>query len=245
MKRIAPARAALALALILTRDSRAGGDVSDHASLVEATRMLSIARQAEARGDCAVAAEKYRTTLSYAQTAFTVPTLSTATVAGASLGNIARHELACRLTLARERLAAPRNDLEAEQVRTDLATAYGRLSMIEPASPTWPYLAAVMDAAANDYRAAAIKLQTCLAMSGGEASVKRKAQTLLDHIAPAAAEQQKMYDSDWQAYRDYVASGQQARDMLRGLLQYDAQQAERNQDFGKASRLRQRAQEIR
>ncbi len=200
---------------------------------------LKLAREAELRGDVKNAALFYDHTVTYVVSDSKFRPLPTVAVGGESLSSIARRDLFYTLQVDRQKLAAPQDASAVERILKNLQSMYEKMETIEPNDPTWPYLGGVMYAAGNDYRTAAIKLAQCLKTTGGEPSVRNKARTLLAHIEPGARQQQQWYEQDWAAYEEYVRSGRQARDTLRGMLRFNTQDAERKGDLPKADYYRQ------
>lgn len=222
----------------------AGPVPTDNAHLVEAARMLALARAAEQRGDIEQAALKYHTTISYINFAYDARDLSRVFIGGERLGDIGRRGILLQLKMANAAMnpkgagaysnetGAYKHDrramlLDKNNERMDsrahsaeywlekLKTSYGNMCSYEPNNPTWPYLEACMFISVGKYLDGHNLLEQCMRTTGGEASIRAKAKTLQDHIEPGYRDQLAQMEHDKALYQQYMESGQFMRDMAR------------------------------
>lgn len=125
---------------------------------------------------------------------------------------LGRRAVGCLTIAARQELSQPNVDVMTCEANNYLQRCYKYMSQFEPSSPTWPYLEATQYCALGQYVEARNALRRAVSATGGQPSVRAKAQQLLAHINGFAdSDYNTMAAQDRQALQ-YLLSGQAAAD---------------------------------
>lgn len=154
------------------------------------TEWIRGARESEARGNYNDAGGQYYSLL---QNEFNLPMPQGVKIA------VGRRAVAC-LTIAARQGMTDQNGYEGwahvEALNT-LEQTWRAMQKLEPNNPTWSYLMATRECSQGRYADARNHLQFCMRTTGGQPSVRRKAQALLTHINKfATIDQQRMTNAD-------------------------------------------------
>lgn len=219
-------------------------EVTSRADLLEAARMLAVARAAEQQGNIEHASMKYHTVMAYIAHAYGSQSLEGVQLGAEPVASIGKRTILLTLQMARSSMSPGRpganaretapythdrrnylldkngerldsRALSAEYWLNKLENLYAHMIEIEPNVPTWPYLKACMEASGGTYIPAYRHLEKCIATTGGEAIIREKAKKLKDHIYPGYVNQMKQVEEDKIRLAQYVESGQFHRNMAR------------------------------
>ncbi|MGD9680495.1 MAG: hypothetical protein AB7W16_04860 [Candidatus Obscuribacterales bacterium] len=164
------------------------------------TEWVRSAREAEARGQYADAGQQYYFLMN---NEFNVPM---SYGVKAALG---RRAVACLTIAARKEMqSTPSSEgwFHAESLNT-LEQAWRNMMKLEPNCPTWPYLLATRECAQGRYVEARTHLNMAIKTTSGQASVRKKAQQLLSHIAVYASKDHARLEASDKAAMEALLSG--------------------------------------
>lgn len=181
-----------ALFLIACLTILAGGGASyDAARAEDLADSLRTARESEARGDYSSAGNQYFSLLDS-------PFSNTPLPHGIQVA-LGRRAVACFTIAARRGMQNVSSDegwAHCEALNM-LEKCWRTMQRLEPNSPTWPYLMATRECSQGRYADARNHLQQSMRTTGGQSSVRQKAQALLSHINKFAnIDQARMTASD-------------------------------------------------
>ncbi len=154
------------------------------------TEWVHTARESEARGDFNDAGQQYYSLL---RNEFNMQIPYGIQVA------LGRRAAACLTIAARNEMqnGNPYEGWAHCEALNVLEQVWRQMQKLEPNSPTWPYLMATRECSQGRYADARLHLQQCARSTGGQASVRAKANALLKHInAYANTDQARMTASD-------------------------------------------------
>ena len=143
------------------------------------TEWVRTAREAEARGDYNDAGQQYYSLLKNEFNYQMSPGIKDA---------VGRRAVACLTIAARQGMqnGDPYEGWSHCEALNVLEQTWREMQKLEPNSPTWPYLMATRECSQGRYADARNHLQQSIRTTGGQASVRKKAQLLMNHIAAFA-----------------------------------------------------------
>jgi len=127
---------------------------------------------------------------------------------------LGRRAVACLTVAARQEMQHedPGGGWEHSEALNMLMNCWRVMSKLEPNNPVWEYLMATRACSEGRYVEARRSLQAALRTTGGQASVRQKAKSLLSHIGRYADNDQAKMIAEDRAAVQYLLSGQMARD---------------------------------